>query len=281
MVKFIRDLLIVLLGNVILALAVGLFLLPNEILTGGIAGVAILLAPFVPLESGTIVMILSLVLLVVGWAFLGTKFMLTTIISSLVYPSLLMLVQEFIKAPNVDPLLASLYGGLLGGVGVGLVIKMGSSTGGMDIPPLIIHRLTGFDVSKAVMIIDALTVGFGLWIYGIEDVLVGLISVYTTSLAISKVLTFGGTRAKSVQIISDNYSDINKDINTILERGTTIIDSKGGYTDEPRKMILVVVSDKEYQKLIDIIDRHDKEAFVIVSDTTDVHGEGFSEIVRI
>ena len=281
MVKFIRDLLIVLLGNVILALAVGLFLLPNEILTGGIAGVAILLAPFVPLESGTIVMILSLVLLVVGWAFLGTKFMLTTIISSLVYPSLLMLVQEFIKAPNVDPLLASLYGGLLGGVGVGLVIKMGSSTGGMDIPPLIIHRLTGFDVSKAVMIIDALTVGFGLWIYGIEDVLVGLISVYTTSLAISKVLTFGGTRAKSVQIISDNYSDINKDIHTILERGTTIIDSKGGYTDEPRKMILVVVSDKEYQKLIDIIDRHDKEAFVIVSDTTDVHGEGFSEIVRI
>ena len=226
-------------------------------------------------------MILSLVLLVVGWAFLGTKFMLTTIISSFVYPSLLMLVQEFLEAPNVDPLLASLYGGLLGGVGVGLVIKMGSSTGGMDIPPLIIHRLTGFDVSKAVMIIDALTVGFGLWIYGIEDVLVGLISVYTTSLAISKVLTFGGTRAKSVQIISDNYSDINKDINTILERGTTIIDSKGGYTDEPRKMILVVVSDKEYQKLIDIIDRHDKEAFVIVSDTTDVHGEGFSEIVRI
>ena len=142
MVKFVRDLLIVLLGNVILALAVGLFLLPNEILTGGIAGVAILLAPFVPLESGTIVMILSLVLLVVGWAFLGTKFMLTTIISSLVYPSLLMLVQEFIKAPNVDPLLASLYGGLLGGVGVGLVIKMGSSTGGMDIPPLIIHHLT-------------------------------------------------------------------------------------------------------------------------------------------
>ena len=75
------------------------------------------------------------------------------------------LVQEFLEAPNVDPLLASLYGGLLGGVGVGLVIKMGSSTGGMDIPPLIIHRLTGFDVSKAVMIIDALTVGFGLWIY--------------------------------------------------------------------------------------------------------------------
>ncbi len=281
MAKIIKETFIVLIGNFILAVAVGLFLLPNDILTGGIAGVAVLMSPFISIDTSVIVMFLSVGLLLVGWIFLGTKFMLTTCLSSIIYPFFLMIIERVIVPSNIDPLLASVYGGLLGGAGVGMVIKMGSSTGGMDIPPIIINKYTGFDLSKAVMIFDALTVGFGLMIYGLEQVLIGLISVYLTAFAISKILTYGGVRAKRVEIISDSFVLINERINHELERGTTIINSKGGYTNELKNVILVVVSEKEYQHLINIINEIDKEAFIIVSDATDVHGEGFSEIVRI
>lgn len=281
MIKIIKETIIVLIGNFILAVAVGLFLLPNDILTGGIAGVAVLMSPFISIDTSIVVMILSISLLLLGWLFLGTKFMLTTCLSSIIYPFFLMIIEKIVIPPSIDPLLASVYGGLLGGAGVGMVIKMGSSTGGMDIPPIIINKYTGFDLSKAVMIFDALTVAFGLMIYGLEQVLVGLISVYLTAFAISKILTYGGVRAKRVEIISERFKEINDRINRELERGTTLIHSKGGYTNELKNVILVVVSEKEYKSLIDIINDIDKEAFVIVSDATDVHGEGFSEIVRI
>ncbi len=281
MLKSIKEICLLILGNVILAFAVAFFILPNDILTGGLAGIAILLEPFVPLDTGTIVMVFSVILLILGGLFLGKKFFLTTVFSSLFYPAILMVLENIAEAPSLNPLLAAVYGGLLTGVGVGLVIKQGSSTGGMDIPPLILHKFFNLDVSKGVMLFDALTVIFGLVIYGLEPVLTGLISVYASALAISKTLTFGGVKAKSIQIISDEYIKISDTIHTTLDRGTTIIPSKGGYTKQDRQMVLVVVSDKEYNKVLDIINRYDKEAFVIVSDATDVHGEGFSEIVRI
>ena len=277
----IKEIVLLLVGNIILACGVAFFILPGDILTGGLAGIAILLEPFVPLDNGTIVMIFSIVLLLIGGLFLGKKFFLTTVVSSIFYPILLMILEKFFLAPDLNPLLAAIYGGLLSGVGVGLVIKQGASTGGMDIPPLIIHKYFGLEVSKGVMFFDAMTVIFGLLIYGFESVLTGLISVYFSAFAISKTLTYGGSKAKSIQIISDYYKEISDRIHLVLDRGTTIVPSMGGYTNKERMMVLVVVSEKEYSQVLEIINEYDKEAFVIVTDATDVHGEGFSEIVRI
>ena len=116
----------------------------------------------------------------------------------------------------------------------------------MDIPPLIVNKYTGIRISTLVLITDALTVGLGLFTYGLEAVLIGFISVWGTSFGIDKMLTLGGGNAKAVQIISEAHAQINAAIQSELDRGTTLSDATGGYTGAPRKVILVVVEKKEY-----------------------------------
>lgn len=281
MKKLINELFILFIGNLFLALAVGLFLLPSNILSGGVAGIAVLLKPFIPINESTMVLILNVILLALGTIFLGKKFFVNTCLSSILYPVLLVVVQTVYEAPVVDQVLAAVYGGVLGGIGIGLVVKAGSSTGGMDIPPLLIHKFFGIDVAKGVMFTDAATVLFGLYIYGLEAVLIGLISVYMTSIAISKAMTYGTTKAKSVQIISNHYLEIQDAIHKVLDHGTTILEGMGGYTNQQRKVILVVIHNNEYAKLIEIINKYDEDAFVIVSDAAEVKGNGFGETSRI
>lgn len=213
---------------------------------------------------------------VLGTVFLGKSFAVKTVISSLIYPVYLTVITRFVPILELDPMLASLYGGLIGGLGIGMVLRTGASTGGMDIPPLIVNKYTGIKISTLVLITDALTVGLGLFTYGLEAVLVGFISVWGTSFGIDKMLTLGGGNAKAVQIISEAYVQINAAIQSELDRGTTLTDATGGYTGAPRKVILVVVEKKEYPKLLELVNRFDKNAFMITSDATDVHGEGFS-----
>lgn len=279
--NILKDIVLIVIGNAILAFAVGVFMLPSNILSGGVAGIAVLVGPFISLSKTAIVSILTVTLFIVGAVALGKKFALQTLLSSLLYPFFLTLISStnyIIESPDF---LAALYGGLLAGAGIGIVIRTGASTGGMDIPPLILHKLTKIEISTLILIVDAMTVLLGLFIYGIEAVLVGLISVYTTSIGISKVMSFSGTSAKAVQIISDKWQEINTRIMSELDRGTTLTKAEGGYTSQEKVVILVVISHFEYTQLIDIINDVDRQAFVIVSETTEVHGEGFSIEARV
>ena len=276
MKKMIRDLPWVLIGNFMLALAVAMFILPYNILSGGVAGIAVALEPLFHIDPTMMVNALVLGMFVLGTVFLGKSFAVKTVISSLIYPVYLTVITRFVPILELDPMLASLYGGLIGGLGIGMVLRTGASTGGMDIPPLIVNKYTGIKISTLVLITDALTVGLGLFTYGLEAVLVGFISVWGTSFGIDKMLTLGGGNAKAVQIISEAYVQINAAIQSELGRGTTLTDATGGYTGAPRKVILVVVEKKEYPKLLELVNRFDKNAFMITSDATDVHGEGFS-----
>ena len=276
MKKMIRDLPWVLIGNFMLALAVAMFILPYNILSGGVAGIAVALEPLFHIDPTMMVNALVLGMFVLGTVFLGKSFAVKTVISSLIYPVYLTVITRFVPILELDPMLASLYGGLIGGLGIGMVLRTGASTGGMDIPLLIVNKYTGIKISTLVLITDALTVGLGLFTYGLEAVLVGFISVWGTSFGIDKMLTLGGGNAKAVQIISEAYVQINAAIQSELDRGTTLTDATGGYTGAPRKVILVVVEKKEYPKLLELVNRFDKNAFMITSDATDVHGEGFS-----
>ena len=206
MKKMVRDLPWVLIGNFMLALAVAMFILPYNILSGGVAGIAVALQPVFHIEPTLMVNALVLGMFVLGTLFLGKSFAVKTVISSLVYPVYLTIITPFVPLLQLDPILASLYGGLLAGVGIGLVLRTGASTGGMDIPPLIVNKYTGIKISTLVLITDALTVGLGLFTYGLEAVLIGFISVWGTSFGIDKMLTlrrqregcanhFGGARA--------------------------------------------------------------------------------------
>ncbi len=275
------DLIQIFLGTLILAVSVVWFIIPYNILSGGVAGIAVALEPLFHLNKMVFANILVIALLGAGTVVLGKQFFLTTALSSLLYPVFTSLLSETAYIPQIDPFLASFYGGLLGGVGIGIVMRTGASTGGMDIPPLIIHKLTGMKIGTLVMITDGLTVLLGLSVYGMEAVLVGMISVFTSSYAIGKVLTFGSATAKSVQIISKDWQKITREINTTFERGATVFDATGSYSGEAKKVILVVVSERQYNHLIDTIKSIDPTAFIITTDAADMHGEGFTYGARI
>jgi len=267
---------IIVVGNVILSFSVAYFIIPNNVLTGGLAGIAIILKPFIPVSTSTIINFLVVALFILGSASLGKKFAMQTLLSSIIYPISLSLFTNFVPIIPVTTIYASIYGGLLAGVGVGMVMRSGASTGGMDIPPLVIHKHTGISIAVLVGITDLLTVVGGLFVYGLEAVLIGLFSVFCTSMAISKTLTFGASSLKSVQIISDKYQEINDDILKEMDRGTTILNGSGGYSNQERKVLLVVISMEQYNKLISIVNKYDDKAFIIVTDVKAVHGEGFS-----
>ena len=271
-----KDIVWVVAGNAVLALAVSMFILPYDILSGGVAGIAVALQPLIPLPVTPMVNLLVVGLFILGACFLGKEFAMKTILSSLIYPVFLTFFSGRVPVLDLDPILASLYGGLLGGMGVGMALRTGASTGGMDIPPLIVHKLTHIEIAKLVLITDALTVLLGAFTYGLEAVLIGFVSVWASSVAIDKVLMFGGQQAKAIQIISDQYEQIIERIHSELERGTTLIEAQGGYTHEKRKIVLVVITKNQYPALMEMVTAIDKEAFVIANDTHEVKGFGFS-----
>lgn len=220
---------------------------------------------------------LTIILLFVGRIFLGRDFFLKTVLSSLLYPVFNLLLQRIVPVPEVSMTLASFYGGLLGGAGVGLVMRTGASTGGMDVPPLVIHHFTDLPVSTLVFLFDGLTVLLGCFIYGLEAVLIGLISVMASSFALNKILTIGsGADARQVQIISDKWDEISNVITHDLNRSSTILEGIGGYTREERKVVMVIVSKTEYYQLIATVKHLDPMAFIITSEVADMQGEGWT-----
>lgn len=275
--KRITDLILVAAGTFLLAVSVEMFILPYNILSGGMAGLAVALEPFFHFDKLLFANAGVVGLFIAGSFVLGKEFAANTLISSLCYPLFTTILSRHPVDLTIEPLLASFYAGLLGGAGIGLVMRTGASTGGMDIPPLIIHKLTGAKVSTLVMVTDALTVMAGIVAYDLSAALLGLISVMASGFAIRRVLEAGsGVRVKNVQIISEKWEEINEEIRKTINRGTTIFDCQGGYTGKPRKMILTVVSERQYIPLSEVIRSIDPHAFVIITDTSDMLGEGFT-----
>lgn len=274
--NYLRDLVVIIFGNFLIAVAVQYFIIPFDILTGGVAGLAVALSPFLSIEPALLSNILVVTLFFLGFLILGKAFAIKTLLSSILYPLFVTLLGNFPVTLDIPPLLASIYTGLLAGVGVGIVIRVGASTGGMDIPPLIMNHFTSIETSKFILLFDFITVVIGLMNYSIESMLTGLISVMLSSFMVDKIETsYGASRSLSIQIISDYWQEINNQILQQLSRGSTILDICGGYTNEKKKMIMVIIDRREYQQLLDIIAQADKNAFVITSDTNQVHGEGF------
>ena len=270
----------VVVGTFILAVAVETFIIPYRILSGGVAGIAVALQPLLHVSATLIANSVLIILLIIGSFILGKEFLKNTVLSCIAYPIFTSILSGRVNVV-VDPILASFYGGLIAGAGIGIVLKTGASTGGMDIPPLIINKLTGIKLSTLVLITDFLTVLLGLFVYDLSAVLLGLVSVFMSSVAISKVLTINGTVSKAVQIISVKYEDILKEIDAQLERGATLLQGYGSYTGEEKRIILCVVSERQYGTLIEIVKEIDPSAFIITTDATDMHGEGFTYGFRI
>ena len=280
--EMLQDTFWILAGNIALAMGVAWFILPNDVLTGGLAGVAIALEPLIHLNPELVINVLTVVLFLAGSVILGKKFAAKTILSTICYPLLLTLLSYLAKnviAPDtfiMDKYLATIYGGALMGIGVGCVFRTGASTGGMDIPPLIINKYTHIPLPTLVLIVDALTVLLGAAVYGLQAALTGILSVWVSSYMINKTMMIGGHDARNVMIVSNKHKEIMDRIHEALERGTTILEATGGYSSGKRPVIMAVVAKKQLPELQHLVSHIDPEAFVIVMEANEVQGLGFT-----
>lgn len=269
-------------GNISLAAGVAWFILPNNVLTGGLAGIAIAMNKIIPLSPEIIINLGTFGLFLVGAMILGKKFAMKTILSTIAYPLLLSLftfaATNYIPADTfiMDKYLATIYGGALMGIGIGCVFRTGSSTGGMDIPPLIINKYTHIPLPTLVLAVDAITVMLGAAAYGLEAALTGILSVWVSSVLINKTMLIGGHDAKNVMIISDKHQEIMDHIHDMLDRGTTVLEATGGYSKEKKPVIMVVVVNKQVPQLQRLVAHIDPDAFVIVMSANEVQGLGFT-----
>lgn len=268
----------IVLGNLAIAIGVSFFILPSNILSGGVAGIAVALEPVFHIEPRLVINGLTIGLYILGAVLLGKQFALKTFVSTIVYPLFITVLGIWFADVRItsNPLLASIYGGIFVGTGIGLVYRVGGSTGGMDIPPLVINKYTHIPLPTLVMIVDALTVLLGAATYGLQAALTGILSVWVSSFMINKTMLIGGHDAKNVMIISDHYAEIMDKIHESLERGTTIIQAVGGYSQQQKPVLMVVVVNKQLPELQKMVAHIDSEAFVIVMNANEVQGLGFS-----
>ena len=279
--KILIDILVILLGNLCIALAVAFFVIPNKLLVGGTAGIAVALNAFWAVPEEVVINVLVYSLFIAGAFVLGREFFFKTITSTLVYPVLLALATDLYKIIPIeyiimDTLTSIICAGVLVGFGIGIVYKRNASTGGMDIIPLIINKYTGIPLHILLMAVDCFTVLLGVIAYGLQAAIYGVISVAICSFIIDKTILLGAKQTKQVQIISQESDAILERILQDLDRGCTIVESRGGYTNQKRDMLMVVVPINEYQRMIDVVHEMDSSAFVIVSDINEIRGRGFT-----
>ena len=279
--NYLLDIPTVLLGNLCIAAAVAGFVIPNKILVGGTAGVAVVVNAFLGVDEQITIRVLTYGLFLIGALILGKSFTIKTIVSAAVYPLLLTLVSwvyQMIPASllQVDTLVATVCSGVLIGLGIGLVYRRNASTGGMDILPLIINKYTHIPLAVLVMAVDGATVLLGTIAYGLGASIYGVLSVWICTYIINKTMLLGTQQVKQVHVISRHSDAIIGKITSVLDRGCTIVDARGGYTKEKRDMLMTVVTIKQYPALIEVIHSIDASAFVIVSDINEVKGRGFT-----
>ena len=272
-----KKLFLIFAGNSLYALAVTLFVIPNHLITGGTTGLALAAQHFFGIPIAVFVGLFNVLMFLVGLAALGKIFALTTILSSFFYPFMLGQLQRVLGSQPLteDHLLASVFAGLLIGAAIGMVIRAGASTGGMDIPPLVLNKKFRLPISATMYAFDCLILLCQILFSNTEQVLYGLLLILIYTITLNKVLLLG-TGQMQVKIISDHYQEISRQIQTKLDRGTTLLKIIGGYREEESWAVLTVVSGRELPRINDLVMGIDEQAFMIINQVNEVRGRGFT-----
>ena len=271
--KDIRNIIGILLGNTIYALGVTMFILPNNLITGGTTGMALLVNATTGFSITVFVSIFNVSMFLIGWKVLGKKFALTTLISSFYYPFILGILQGVFKNEMMskDTLLCVILAGLMIGTAIGLVIRCGASTGGMDIPPLILNKKLGIPISVSMYGFDFIILLGQMVIRNREMVFYGILLVLIYTVVLDKVLVIGKSQMQ-VKIVSAKFNEINEKI----DRGTTLIHSETGFKHNQYPVVLTVVNNRELTQLNNYVYDIDPDAFMIINKVNEVRGKGFS-----
>lgn len=267
----------ILVGNLIFAFGLTAFSIPNNFLVGGATGIARSVEYFAHLDVAFTVAVINAVMFLVGYFLLGKEFALTTIVSTLVFPVFLnrFLQIELLSHLTGDRLLSALAGGCLTGLGLGIVMRLGGSTGGMDIPPLALNKKLRIPVAVSMYCIDVFILLSQAVFSDTEEILYGIVSVLLTSVVLNQVLVYGAGNIQ-VLIISKEYEKINEMIQNRLDRGSTFLPIQTGFEKASQKAILCVLPSRELSRLNQYVQQVDPKAFIIINGVREVRGRGFT-----
>ena len=264
-------------GNCLYALAVKLFLLPANLISSGTTGIALTLEHLFSIPMTGFILVFNLVMLAVGWMIMGKKFAMNTILSSLFYPIALEILNrimgDFVITDNL--LLNSLFAGMGVGLGLGVVLRAGASTGGMDIPPLVLQKFFRIPVAVSLWVFDFVIMLTQMLFHKPEDLLYGILLLIATSVTLNQIMIMGTSKTE-VKIISDKAEEIRNGILSRMDRGCTLLHGESGYMQRPLEVILSIMSNYELPRIERLAREIDPDCFMIVSRVSEVWGRGFT-----
>lgn len=275
-------------GIILMSFSVYFFQTPNHFTLGGIAGLALVLGEFIPLDYEILMAIINVALLILGLIILGKQCTVRTIFCSLFYTGIIWLFEYFDIIEHIneaagrvgaatltdEPLMELVYAILLFGIGGAIVFNCGASSGGTDIIALILKKFTRLNVGMALMIIDMVIVLISCYTFSLEIGLFSVLGLFTKSFLLDGVIESLG-KTKYITIITENHDIISDYILKVINHGYTIYDAEGGYTHKPKKVLVTVCKRNEALKLKMKIHQVDPTAFVIITDANEILGKGF------
>ncbi|WP_103895597.1 YitT family protein [Caloramator fervidus] len=279
--KKLKEYILTTIGLIFVAIGVEYFLVPNNLAAGGVSGLAIVVNHYFPsISVGSFMLAANIVLFIIAFILIGPSFGAKTIYASLGLSGIIWIMEKYfpISKPFTNNLLLELiYGILIAGVGMGIVFNQNASTGGTDIIAKILNKFFHINIGKALLVSDLIVTLAALFTFGIEKGMYALLGVILNGFVIDEVIQ-GINTVKEVKIISDKEEEIKKFIIDELGRGVTIYHARGGFTNEEKDMLVVLLSRREFIRLREYIKQIDNKAFITVSNVHEVFGEGFKNL---
>ncbi|WP_342564511.1 YitT family protein [Paenibacillus sp. FSL R7-0345] len=273
--RFAQRVVMMVLGASMMAVALEIFLVPNELIDGGITGISIMLSHIFHIPLGILLTLLNLPFLIIGYKQIGKTFALSTLFAVIIMSVGTQLLHP-VNPITVEPLLAAVFGGVILGVGVGLVVRYGGSLDGTEIVAILVAKKLPFSVGEVVMFFNFFILSGAGFVFGWNNAMFSLIAYYIAFKMIDVTLE-GLDQSKSVWIISDKFRDIGEALTERLGRGVTYLDGEGGFSGENKKVIFVVITRLEEAKLKSIVEDWDSDAFIAIGNIHDVKGGRFKK----
>lgn len=267
----------IVLGCFIVCMGFNLFLIQAHLLTGGLSGVALIIYYLAGIPVGMQNIAYNLPIIYVAYRVFGKLYALDTILGTVVLSVIwdaTAFLQESVHI-TADPMLNAIFGGGLAGIGFGMIFRSNANTGGLDVVGAVVKKFWGIDVGTVIFVLNFIIVMGSAAIFTMQEALYTLVAIYVTAELTNRVAA-GLNREKSIMIVSPRAQEICNDILANVHRGVTIIEGKGGFAREHKEILFVVVRLTQVSRVKTIVDHYDSQAFMIVSNTSEVSGKGFT-----
>lgn len=278
MKKLTLDLFMIIIGSFLFALAINLFVIPNDLGEGGVTGITIILYYVMEWSPSIVSFVINAILVVIGYRFLSRQTTIYTIIA-IIFNSVFLYVTESWSIQSDEIIINAIFGGVFIGVGIGLIIRVGGTTAGTTILARMANKFLGWNISYALLFFDLIVAFSSYFIIGAEALMLTIMMLYIGTKVMEFVIE-GVNPQKAVTIITNNPDAIAGQVSSKLNRGVTVLSGHGYYTKEQKEILYIVISKQEVIKLKNIVKAVDADAFIAIHDVRDVFGKGFIELSK-